>query len=216
LSLFNPHLQVGFRIDGIHTVGQVGHVGSQVDQEGFSLLFPDKTNGLTEENIGAVSLILLGLPVVVVGIVIIIIAPVVGNLSDSSTQQSHHLFKALVLRPEGPGITQVPFPKLTRTISIFPENLSNGHLLSLHIAPSPAGAPGACTDGIPSGHQARSGWSAQHILVKVGQVHRFSAQLVNLGRFQPGIPQASQVIPLVVRHYDDHIRRLFSCWLIFA
>jgi len=42
-------------------------------------------------------------------------------------------------------------------------------------------------------------------MMEVGQVHRFGTELVNVGCPQPGIPQAPQVVALVVRHDDDHV-----------
>jgi len=130
----------------------VGHIGSQVEHKWLLLFLLNEADGLAEEDIGTVSLILLGHPVVVICIVEIIIPPVVGDLPDSSAKQSNHLFKALVLGPEWPGIAQVPFTELPCLVTILSEYLCDGHLFSPHHASPPAGAPGTSADGIPASH----------------------------------------------------------------
>ena len=180
-------------------------VRREIDEERFVLVLADETYGLVEKYIGAIALEFLGLPVAVIGVVEVVVAPIVRDLSYCATPQTDHIIEALVLGTHGPVVAEVPLAELPGRVTIVLECLRNGISIAAHHGTAEAGTPCAGLLRILTGHQTRARRRAHRHLVEVSQADRLLRQLVDMGRCYMRIPLAPNVVPLVVGHDDNDV-----------
>ncbi len=101
----------------------------EVTEKRMILIILDKIKSLGKEYIGTVSLIGFGLPIVPVGIIKIIIAPIIRTLGDAAATMTNHFMKSSIFRTEGVVVAQVPFAKHSIDISILSKYLGQDYLI---------------------------------------------------------------------------------------
>ena len=95
-----------------------------------------------------------------IGAVEAVVVGYVAHLADAAGAVNEHLFKALVLRPEGVIVAQVPFAEDARAVSGLFQQLGHGALFRGHDGPAVVGVAHAGAQRMAAGEQAGSGWCA--------------------------------------------------------
>ena len=168
-------------------------IGGNVGKKWFLLLYtlPNEFMPEFKKHIGAKSFSLNNFSIMKIASVKISVVPDIRSLPHPAASVSVYLSKPPVLWPVGIVVSEVPFPKHSRLVSIFLKELTERPFLGPQHRAAHNGVPYSCPVGPVTGHQSRpgGGTSGSHMVVR--QPNRFIGKLVGMGRLNHRISGAS-------------------------
>ena len=155
-----------------------------VGEERTVLVLLDKHRRCIEEDVGAISLIGFGAAVELQNGVEVAVAGRVRGLPDAASLVDQRLAEALVDRPHGIVVAQVPFAEDPGLVSGFREHLGQGNLVAVHHGAADIGVDDARAVVVASCHQAGASRRANRRHIETGKFDALARQPVEVGRLQ--------------------------------
>ena len=163
-------------VAGRHQKRAVRRVGGDIGEERLAGLGLDEAGGFAKPHIRAVALERRPAVVHEVGVVEVVVAVVVRDLRHAPAAVPDGMLEALVHRPRGIVVAEVPLPEQSGPVAIGGEDLRHRHLAPMDGGASVRRAVRAGSGGISTGHQRRPGRRAERADVKVGEADRLGMQ----------------------------------------
>ena len=179
-------------------------VRREVNEERLVLVFLDEADRGIPEEVRAVTGVLFLFAVVPELGIEVRVALEVRGLAHPAAVVPQHFFEALVHRPHGVIVAEMPLAEEAGAVAPVTQYLRQGHFLGIHHRPAEVRVDGPRAVVVASGHQARARRRADRAGVEPFHLRPFRVEPIQVGCAQMAIPVRAEVTPALVIGQDDH------------
>ncbi len=149
-------------------------VERQIEKERLVFVLLNKADALPEPDIRAIAFEPLELPVPLVGIVEVVVAPVVRSLTDAAATMPDDILKAPVLRSVRGIVAEVPLTNHAGGVPVRAKEIRHRLFVPMHHRAPRTGSVGSGVSRVVARHQRRTRRRAERADVEISKANRFS------------------------------------------
>ena len=214
VELGDGNLRVSFIGRGVllrAEVWAVRGVGRDVSEERLVSVGLNEFHALIEPDIGTEPFEPLMLSARDVGVVKVVVAPIVGRLTNATSLMIDTELEAPVFWSIRVAVAQMPLTEHAGRVAILAEYIGHGDFTAAQHAASLNRVPDPDAIRIATGHRARNESGAGGVDMEVVEQRSLTAQLVDVGSLDSRVARKGHIAIALVVGDDDYDIGLFRC-----